>query len=230
MTRISVHLSATLFVLYCALPVLAQQLSKMTSVAVPPLVQFGGVLTDSNGKPLSGVVGITFSLYKESQSGAPLWMETQNVNADSRGHYTVMLGSSKSTGLQADVFASGEARWLGVQPEGQPEQPRILLLSVPYALKAADAETLGGGLHQLTHSIHRRGGLCLHRLTATRRLRARLLTYFEHDHSHNRGWRNNELHPALDKQYKPGKLSHLSEHLGEFGDWHYISRSHPGHP
>ena len=32
----------------------------------------------------------------------------------------------------------------GVRPEGQEELPRILLLSVPYALKAGDAETLGG--------------------------------------------------------------------------------------
>ena len=41
-------------------------------------------------------------------------------------------------------FSNGEARWLGVQAESQPEQPRILLVSVPYALKASDAETLGG--------------------------------------------------------------------------------------
>jgi hypothetical protein len=31
-----------------------------------------------------------------------------------------------------------------VQAEGQAEQPRVLLVSVPYALKAADAETVGG--------------------------------------------------------------------------------------
>jgi trimeric autotransporter adhesin len=31
-----------------------------------------------------------------------------------------------------------------VRVQGQEEQPRVLLLSVPYALKAADAQTLGG--------------------------------------------------------------------------------------
>src|SRR5207245_3841386 len=40
--------------------------------------------------------------------------------------------------------ASGEARWLAVQVAGQPEQPRTLLVAVPYALKAADAQTIGG--------------------------------------------------------------------------------------
>jgi hypothetical protein len=42
------------------------------------------------------------------------------------------------------MFASGEARWLAVTIGGGKEQPRVLLLSVPYALKAADAETVGG--------------------------------------------------------------------------------------
>ena len=45
-----------------------------------------------------------------------------------------------------DLFSSGEPRWIGVrvnQP-GEIEQPRVLLASVPYALKSVDAETLGG--------------------------------------------------------------------------------------
>jgi hypothetical protein len=71
-------------------------------------------------------------------------METQNVEADKNGRYSVILGSASAHGLPADVFVGGEARWLGVQASGQAEQPRSLLLSVPYAVKALDAETLGG--------------------------------------------------------------------------------------
>jgi hypothetical protein len=114
------------------------------TVIVPPLVNFSSVLTDGNGKPLNGVVGVTFYLYKDSQGGSPLWMETQNVQPDKVGHYKVMLGSTTTQGLPAELFASGEARWLGVQVQGKEEQPRVSLLSVPYALKALDAETLGG--------------------------------------------------------------------------------------
>ena len=127
----------------CVLPASAQQ-SPATNVIVPPLVKFGGLLSDVNGKPLAGIVGVTFSLYKDSQGGVPLWMETQNVQSDKTGHYSVMLGSTTSQGLPADLFVSGEARWLGVQIEAQSEQPRIMLLSVPYAMKAGDAETVGG--------------------------------------------------------------------------------------
>jgi len=117
--------------------------SGSTSSSVPPLVNFNGVLT-SAGKPLTGTVGVTFYLYQDQQGGAPLWLETQNVQADKTGHYSVALGSASSQGLPASVFASGEARWLGVEVQGQAEQPRVLLMSVPYALKALDAETIGG--------------------------------------------------------------------------------------
>jgi hypothetical protein len=141
-----VHVSsACLILLLCSVLVQAQQtVATNTNVAVPPLVNYGGVLTDLNGKPLSGVVGVTFLLYQDQQGGAPLWMETQNVQPDSRGHYTVMLGSTSSTGLPSDIFVAGEAHWLGVQVQGQEEQPRVLLVSAPYALKAGDAQTLGG--------------------------------------------------------------------------------------
>src|SRR5277367_178963 len=118
--------------------------SSPASVPVPPLVNFSGVLTDVNGKPLTGTVGVTFSLYKDQQGGAPLWLESQNIKPNSSGHYTATLGSSTNQGMPANIFASGEAHWLGVQVQGQAEQPRVLLMSVPYALKALDAETVGG--------------------------------------------------------------------------------------
>jgi len=113
-------------------------------MAVPRLIQFGGVVTDNDGKPLTGTGGITFALYKEPEGGVALWMETQNVHPDNTGRYMVLLGSTSSTGLPSDLFVSGDARWLGVRVEGQEERPRTLLLSVPYALKAGDAETVGG--------------------------------------------------------------------------------------
>src|SRR5271169_6851573 len=111
---------------------------------VPPLVNFSGVLTDGSGKPLTDLVGVTFSLYQEQQGGAALWMETQNVQPDATGHYSVTLGAATTAGLPGSLFATGEAHWLGVQVQGEEEQPRVLLVSVPYALKAGDAETIGG--------------------------------------------------------------------------------------
>ena len=127
----------------CMLPLFGQQ-TTATNTVVPMQVNFSGVLTDTSGKPLATITGVTFSLYAEQQGGAPLWLETQNVRPDKTGRYAVQLGSATVEGLPANLFASGQARWLGVQAQGQEEQPRIMLLSVPYALKAGDAQTLGG--------------------------------------------------------------------------------------
>src|SRR5208337_43866 len=59
---------------------------------VPRLVRFSGIAIGEDGKALSGTVGITFAIYPEQSGGATLWMETQNVQADSTGHYSVTLG------------------------------------------------------------------------------------------------------------------------------------------
>ena len=102
------------------------------------------VLTDARRQTFTGVVGVTLSLYKEQQGGAPFWVEVQNVKADRTGRFTVTLGATADEGLPSNLFVSGEARWFGVRVEGQEEQPRVMLLSVPYALKAGDAQTIGG--------------------------------------------------------------------------------------
>ncbi len=114
------------------------------STQVPRLIRFSGVAKDETGKPASGVLGITFALYRDEQGGAPLWIETQNVQADAAGHYTALLGSATADGVPLGLFSSTEAHWISTQISGRGESARMLLLSVPYALKAADAETLGG--------------------------------------------------------------------------------------
>jgi hypothetical protein len=121
-----------------------QPASAPIAATVPRLVNFSGKTADAQGKPISGIAGVTFAIYKEQYEGAPMWLETQNTQADTKGNYTVQLGATKPDGLPLDLFSSGDARWLGVTVNGGQEQPRVLLLSVPYALKAADAETIGG--------------------------------------------------------------------------------------
>ncbi len=116
------------------------------ALPVPRLIKFSGVAKDASGQRRSGTVGITFSIYAEQQGGATLWMETQNAALDAQGRYAVLLGSTQNAGLPLDLFATGEPRWLGAKLElpGEVEQPRVLLVSVPYALKASDADTVGG--------------------------------------------------------------------------------------
>ena len=147
MKQVHVGLGVALMLLCISLSGQAQQSATTAAngMVPPPLIQFSNVAIDEGGNTLSGVVSITFSLYNGQQGGEPLWTETQNnVQLDSTGHYSVQLGITKPNGVPTTLFTSGEARWLGVQIAEQVEQPRILLLSVPYALKAGDAATIGG--------------------------------------------------------------------------------------
>ena len=115
-----------------------------STAVVPQLIKFNGTLLDADERPMTVMAGVTFALYSEQTGGASLWMETQNVKPDANGNYTVLLGAASKGGVPAELFATGEARWLGIQVEQRPELPRVVLISVPYALKAADATTLGG--------------------------------------------------------------------------------------
>ena len=143
MTRSTHFLIASLCLCLTAAVLTAQQ-SNAAEASIPHLIPFSGVLKDVHETPVQGTVAVTLALYKDEQGGAPLWMETQNVTPDASGHYSVMLGATKNDGVPAELFVSKEARWLGVESQGLPAPARILLLSVPYALKAADAETIGG--------------------------------------------------------------------------------------
>ena len=114
------------------------------STTVPLLVRTRGVVLDERGKAVTGDIGITFTIYKDEFGQSSVWQETQNVKLDLGGHYNVLLGSESEAGIPLASFSAGEARWLGVRPHGLPEQPLVVLLSVPYALKAADSDMLGG--------------------------------------------------------------------------------------
>jgi endosialidase-like protein len=116
------------------------------SVSVPRLINITGVFRPADGQPPAAVETVTLAIYADELGGAPLWQETQTVTIDDRGRYSLLLGATSSGGIPPDVFAAGNAHWLGTKFEraGEVEGPRIRLTSVPYALKAANADTLGG--------------------------------------------------------------------------------------
>ncbi len=127
------------------LQVLAQAASgaSASSSIAARLVSYSGRVPDRSASASGNICGITFAIYRDGDGGAPLWLETQNVTLDEGGHYEVLLGSTTS-GLPVDLFPSDEPRWLGVKVQGQPEQPRVLLTSVPYSVRAMEADRLSG--------------------------------------------------------------------------------------
>jgi hypothetical protein len=126
-------------------PAWAAPAPQSASAGLPRLLRFSGAVGDAGGNVRDGVAALTFTLYEDPQGGPPLWSETQTVPLGNRGQYSVLLGSA-SGGLPQDLFTGNQARWVGVQPgwPGAAELPRAPLVGVPYAMKASDAETLGG--------------------------------------------------------------------------------------
>jgi hypothetical protein len=135
---LSILLSA-LMLPYAASQTAAPTLAASALTAVPPLIPYSGQVEGRTGQ-----TSATFLIYKDQTGGEPLFTESQMISFDPTGHYKVQLGAANPNGLPSGLFATGEARWLEVQVPGQEPQPRVLLASVPYALKAADAATLGG--------------------------------------------------------------------------------------
>ncbi len=108
---------------------------------VPTTVAYQGFLTDVKGNPVpNGARTVTFRLYSGATGGSALWQETQTITTD-RGVFNALLGSGTAFG---DVFDTAPLH-LGVQIAGEPElRPRQQLSATPFALRAADADALGG--------------------------------------------------------------------------------------
>lgn len=112
--------------------------------SVPLLVKFSSTLLELNGSPSSGPQNVMFSLYEQQAGGETVWAEMENVLPDKDGNVTVLLGSTIPLGMPVSIFTSGLPRWVGMTPNDGVERPRVVLASVPYALKAVNADTLGG--------------------------------------------------------------------------------------
>jgi hypothetical protein len=127
----------------CLLGLLA--IATLAPAQTPPrMVRFTGAVRPVAGPLQPGLATLTFCIYADNEADGALWTETQAVVLDAEGRFTAVLGSTQPDGLPLELFAGGDARWLGVSGDGLAPQPRVMLLSVPYALKAADADTVGG--------------------------------------------------------------------------------------
>jgi len=85
-------------------------------------IDFKGVLTDQDEKPLSNTtVSIKFSIYDALVKGNMRWAEKHNVVTDTSGHFNIILGML--TPLTSHVF-NDSARWLRAEIENEDIFPR----------------------------------------------------------------------------------------------------------
>jgi hypothetical protein len=104
----------------------------------PMLLNYQGRLTDpGTGDPKpDGVYNVTFNIYNAGTDGNLIWSEAQAVTV-SGGLFNVLLGSV--TALSVDDF-DGTARWLELVVEGETLNPRVRIVSTPYAIQAEEAK------------------------------------------------------------------------------------------
>jgi hypothetical protein len=110
--------------------------------ATPRVIRFSGQVTATEAQPVQTAI-ITFAFYTGPQGGSSVWAESQQVKIEN-GRFTALLGSTQPDGLPVSLFANGQALWVEYQVGGQDPAPRTQLVSAPYALSSANAETLAG--------------------------------------------------------------------------------------
>jgi hypothetical protein len=106
--------------------------------AVPSLINYQGVLKDSDGVPYNGNATIVFSIWNDSTGGNKLWEETQAIVSVSHGLFNVLLGSSNP--IPDSVFLKPSA-WLQVIANGNQLSPRRQIVSVGYAFHSGFCDT-----------------------------------------------------------------------------------------
>ncbi|MDP6944533.1 MAG: hypothetical protein QF464_10320, partial [Myxococcota bacterium] len=128
------------FTSICSVAAALVVVGELALAAVPLQVPLQGALRDNAGTPVSeGTFELTFTLYRDAEGTDVAWTETQTVDVQG-GLFRAMLGQEAS--VDAALFATSGALWLGVQVEAEPELPLRPLASTPYALAAGDAAGL----------------------------------------------------------------------------------------
>ena len=100
--------------------------------AVPANINHQGLVLGDNGLPMDGNVTLTLSIYDQQEGGDLLWTQEEQYFLQ-EGYYYTQLRDLEG------VFGDGD-RYLGISVDHEPElSPRHRIVSVPYALVAANA-------------------------------------------------------------------------------------------
>ncbi|MEI8311533.1 MAG: hypothetical protein WCH98_12330 [Verrucomicrobiota bacterium] len=104
--------------------------------AVPTQINYQGRLTDANGAAVSGTKAMAVKLYDAPTGGNLLYSETIGNVTVTDGVYRFAFGGS-GAGIAAVLTAT--AHYLALVVDGAEQPARTQLLTVPFALKAAEA-------------------------------------------------------------------------------------------
>lgn len=124
------------------LAILAPWVAGNAEAAQPRTISYqGSLLNEEGGLVPDGNYVLIFRLWNAASGGSEMWQETDIVPV-AGSLFNVLLG--KNTPLTLDFNAP---YWLGISVGANPElAPRVELAASPYAIRAAVADSLSGGL------------------------------------------------------------------------------------
>ena len=115
-------------------------LGTMVLGAVPSTLTYQGRLLDNLGHPISGSVSVSVGIYTNDQGGTAAYVENVGQVVVQNSIYSFQFGTNSV--LFRDVFARPLC-WLEVVIDGDPLSPRQKLLSVPYAVRSSEVDSIG---------------------------------------------------------------------------------------
>ncbi|MCF8301901.1 MAG: tail fiber domain-containing protein [Bacteroidales bacterium] len=107
---------------------------------VPPTINFQGAVKDENGQPLNDIRSLQFRIYDVETGGTPLWSEDHAPVEIVDGIFSVELGSMNP--FPTNLFDASEL-YITFTLSGIEVEPRQVLNSVPFSLKAGTADVSG---------------------------------------------------------------------------------------
>ena len=119
-------------------------MSLTVHATTPQTMNYQGILKSTAGAPFTGAKKLTFKIYDAASGGNLFWTEIQPTVNVAKGQFNVTLGAGSPAVPLALAF--DKPYWLGVtvDPETTEMTPRQPLTTVPYAFRAAAADTLVG--------------------------------------------------------------------------------------
>jgi hypothetical protein len=128
---------------------LSAVLTAMPVLAAPTVIPHHGRLLDGADQPVTGAHRLTVRIYAPALTGqtpVPLWEEEYTVQVFD-GVYSLLIGDTAGDRAPLDPLdlSASEDRYLALQVDDEAEMtPWLRIGSVAWALRAGDAETLGG--------------------------------------------------------------------------------------
>lgn len=113
-----------------------------SAFAVPMTVTYSGRLEAQNGMPYDGEVDVITSLWNAATGGTNLLEQDFGTIVVESGLLRIALNDA----ALSNVIKTNDDVWIQFTLDGEPMMPRQMLTSVPYAIKADDALSLGGVL------------------------------------------------------------------------------------